>query len=224
MTLKVIGSGLGRTGTLSLKNALEQLGFGPCHHMVEVFMHPDSVPLWIAASEGKADWDAIYQGYASTVDYPGASYWRELIGKYPDAKVLHSVRDPDKWFESTQATIFGVNSPTQDSNNPMAKFFKGILGDFGDKIHDRAFMVDYFKRHTAAVEAAVPKDRLLVFEASQGWAPLCAFLDVPVPDAPYPSVNSREDFNARRAQIDPDADGVPNADQVRSALADELKR
>ena len=103
MALKVIGSGLGRTGTLSLKLALEQLGLGPCHHMVEVFMHPESIPLWVAAGAGKADWPAIFSGYQSMVDYPGCKFWRELIDYYPDAKVLHSIRDPERWFESTQA-------------------------------------------------------------------------------------------------------------------------
>ena len=110
MALKVIGSGLGRTGTMSLKLALEQLGLGPCHHMVEVFAHPESIPLWIAAGAGKPDWDAIFAGYQAMVDYPGCKFWRELMDYYPDAKVLHSLRDPDKWFDSTQATIFAPGS------------------------------------------------------------------------------------------------------------------
>src|SRR5438874_1357902 len=102
MALKVIGSGLGRTGTMSLKLALEQLGFGPCHHMVEMFKRPQSAALWIAAAEGKPDWDAIFEGYASMTDYPGVRYWRELIALFPDARVVHTIRDPDAWFESTQ--------------------------------------------------------------------------------------------------------------------------
>jgi hypothetical protein len=223
MTLKIVGSGLGRTGTLSLKAALEQLGFGPCHHMVEVFMHPETVPLWIAAANGQPDWDAVYAGYESSVDYPGALYWRELAAHFPDAKVLHSVRDPDSWFESTQATIFAPDSPAAGGGGPMGAFFAALHSEFGDKVHDRAFMVDYFKRHTEAVVAAFPKERVLVYEATQGWGPLCAFLGVPVPETPYPSVNSREDFRARRARVDPDGDGVPNADQVRATLNEELK-
>jgi hypothetical protein len=223
MTLKIIGSGLGRTGTLSLKAALEQLGFGPCHHMVEVFMHPDSVPHWVAAGEGKADWEAIYGAYTSTVDYPGAAFWRELVAAYPDAKVVHSVRDPEKWFESTQATIFSPDRPVDSPPGPMQDFFRVLFRTFGDKMHDRTYMVDYFKRHTAEVVATVPKKQLLVYEAAQGWEPLCGFLGVAVPATPFPSVNSREDFNARRARADPDGDGVPNADQVRAALNAELK-
>src|SRR5437870_2958107 len=106
MALKVIGAGLGRTGTLSLKLALEELGFGPCHHMAEVMLHLESVPLWIQAADGNPDWEAIYKGYAATVDYPGCFFWRELEKFYPDAKIILTVRDPEQWFESTQATIF----------------------------------------------------------------------------------------------------------------------
>jgi len=203
MALKVVGSGLGRTGTLSLKAALEQLGFGPCHHMVEVFAHPESVPLWVAAGEGRGDWDAIFKDYSSMVDYPGAAYWRELAAHFPDAKVLHSVRDPDRWFESTQETIFGPGSPALAQAGPLKAFFSSITGVFGDHIHDRAYMTDYFRRHTEAVKAAIPPERLLVYEVSQGWEPLCAFLGVPVPDAPFPSMNSREEFKARIAANPP---------------------
>jgi hypothetical protein len=199
MSLKVIGSGLGRTGTLSLKAALEQLGFGPCHHMVEVFAHPESVPLWVHAGQGQGDWDAIFKDYGSMVDYPGATYWRELAAHYPNAKVLHSVRDPDRWFESTQETIFAPGGPAVEPPEPMKAFFKSITGVFGDRIHDRAFMTDYFRRHTEAVKAAIPPERLLIYEAAQGWAPLCAFLGVDVPGTPFPSVNSREEFKARAA-------------------------
>ena len=197
MALKIVGSGLGRTGTKSLQSALNMLGFGPCHHMVEVFAHPESVPLWIAAAKGKPDWDAIFAGYQSMVDYPGAHYWRELAAYYPHAKVLHTVRDPDKWFESTQATIFAPEGPASRPG-PMTEFFQSFMGAFGHHIHDRAFMTDHFRRHTEAVVQAIPKDRLLIYEAGQGWEPLCKFLDVPVPDAPYPSENSRQEFIARQ--------------------------
>lgn len=196
MGLKVIGSGLGRTGTLSTKLALEQLGFAPCHHMVEVFMNPDSVPLWIAAGEGKPDWDAIFGKYQSMVDHPGCAYWRQLAEHYPEAKVLHTVRDPDKWFDSTQATIFSPDRPLP-SEGPMGTFFGQILAWYGGDMHDRTFMKDFFRRHTEAVVAGVPKERLLVFEVSQGWEPLCEFLGVPAPDAPYPRENSTADFQSR---------------------------
>ena len=102
MALKIVGSGLGRTGTKSMQTALNMLGFGPCHHMVEVFQHPESMALWVEASKGKDVWDEIFKDYQSAVDYPVAAYWREVAAKYPDAKVLHTTRDADKWFEFRQ--------------------------------------------------------------------------------------------------------------------------
>ncbi len=221
MALKVIGSGLGRTGTMSLKLALEQLGLGPCHHMVEVFMHPESVPLWVAAGAGKPDWDAIFADYQSMVDYPGCKFWRELMDYYPGAKVLHSLRDPDKWFDSTQATIFAPGSGALTAPEPMKEFFGMVMSDFGGRQHERAFMVEYFKRHNDEVIASVPKDRLLVFEASQGWEPLCAFLGVPVPDTPYPRENTTADFQAR-ATAGRDA-GPPDPAAIKAAL-DQARR
>lgn len=197
MTLKVIGTGLGRTGTLSLKHALETLGFGPCHHMVEVFARPDSVPLWVAAGEGHADWDAIFDGFSAVVDYPGAAFWREITDHYPDAKVIHTTRDPNAWFESTQATIFTREGMTANPPPELAAFFAAFMRGFAEHRHDRDIMVDYFNRHTEAVLEAIPAERLLVYEAGQGWEPLSAFLEVDAPDAPYPKVNSRDEFAAR---------------------------
>jgi hypothetical protein len=216
MALKVIGSGLGRTGTLSLKLALEQLGLGPCHHMVEVFMNPQSVPLWVAAGAGQPDWNAIFGAYQSMVDYPGAKFWRQLMDFYPDAKVVHSVRDPDRWFESTQATIFSPTSPaTNPPPGPMQEFFAMVTAELKGHLHDRDFMVDHFKRHTAEVLATVPKDRLLVFEAAHGWEPLCAFLGVPVPGTPFPRENSRQDFQAR---VSGAGSGPPDPAAIKAAL------
>jgi hypothetical protein len=216
MALKVVGSGLGRTGTMSLKLALEQLGLGPCHHMVEVFMHPESVPLWIAAGEGRPDWEAIFAGYASMVDYPGCKFWRELADFYPDAKVVHSVRDPQNWFESTQATIFAPNSLALGAPEPMRTFFAMITADFAGRLNDRDFMIDYFARHTERVVATIPKERLLVFEAKQGWGPLCEFLGVPVPDTPFPRENTRTDFQARVAKAG-DAK-IPDPETLKAIL------
>lgn len=214
MALKVIGSGLGRTGTLSTKLALQQIGFGPCHHMAEVFMHPESVPLWVEAGRGKPDWDAIFDGYVSMVDHPGCAYWRELMDYYPDAKVLHTVRDPDKWFDSTQATIFSDANMGRVREGPMGEFFAQLQAFYGGDMHDRAFMTDFFRRHTEKVVATVPKERLLVFEVSQGWGPLCDFLGVPVPDTPYPRENTTEQFQARIAG----GSGPPDPAAVRAEL------
>ena len=203
MALKVVGSGLGRTGTLSLKHALEQLGFAPCHHMVEVFAKPESVSWWVDAGEGRPDWDRIFEGYSAAVDYPTAAYWRELAAHYPDAKVLHTVRDPDSWFDSTQATIFapggGVDAALTQPDSPMSAFFLSFSGRFRDNVHDRAFMTDYFRRHSAEVKATIAPERLLVYEVGSGWEPLCEFFGVRVPSEAYPSENTRADFQARVA-------------------------
>jgi hypothetical protein len=151
------------------------------------------------------------------VDHPGCAHWRELMDHYPDAKVLHTVRDPDKWFDSTQATIFSPDSPAQAQlQGPMKTFFNQVLGWFGGDIHDRAFMVDFFRRHTDAVVAGVPKDRLLVFDVAEGWGPLCAFLGVPVPDTPYPRENSTAQFQARSA-------GAADPEAIRARFEAELK-
>jgi hypothetical protein len=210
MALDVVGAGLGRTGTKSLQTALTMLGLGPCHHMVEVFHHPESMALWIEAGAGRPDWDAIFRDYRSMVDYPGAAYWRELADVYPEAKVLLSVRDPDQWFDSTQATIFapngGVDRAMEDPNGPQGAFFRSFAGPFVGHIHDRAFMTDYFRGHVEEVKATIAPERLLVYDIGAGWAPLCTFFGKPLPAEPYPSENSRAEFQARVAAA---AEGVP---------------
>ena len=198
MPLQVIGVGLGRTGTMSLKLALEKIGFGPCYHMAELIMNPARIPLWMAVTEGKPDWEAVFEGYAATMDYPACLYWRELTTAYPKAKVILTLRDANKWFESTEATIFSEMMTQRIRNTPLVSFFeRTIWRDFGGQIHDRAHMTAYFDRHTDAVRAGVPKQRLLEYEVSQGWQPLCEFLGVDVPDTPFPKVNSREEMQAR---------------------------
>jgi hypothetical protein len=198
MTLKVVGTGLGRTGTKSMQTALGMLGFGPCHHMVEVFADPGSMQWWVDAAEGRPDWDRIFKNYQSVVDYPGAAHWKALVDYYPNAKVLHTVRDPDKWWESTQATIFAPGGPTSGAMEGLpGQFFNSLLGPLREHFSDRGYMTDYFRRHTEEVLAYVAPERLLVYEVGEGWDRLCAFLGVPVPAEPYPSENSRADFMAR---------------------------
>jgi hypothetical protein len=214
MALKVVGSGLGRTGTKSMQSALNILGVGPCHHMVEVFAHPESMQLWIAAGAGKPDWDAIFDGYHSMVDYPGAHYWRELAAYYPDAKVLHTVRDPDQWFDSTQATIFAPASGARNAG-PQADFFDSFMGPMRGHLDDRAYMTRHFLDHTEAVKATIAPERLLIYQAGQGWEPLCKFLGVPVPDVPYPSENSRAEFAARAAAH---RGAIPTPDEAQKIL------
>lgn len=204
MPLKIVGSGLGRTGTKSMQTALNMLGFGPCHHMVEVFMHPESMALWVDAAEGRADWDLIFKDYQSAVDYPTAGYWRQIADHYPDAKVLHTVRDPDRWFESTQATIFSPQNQAAvgaGGDDMRSRFFSGFMGPMREHLADRAYMTDYFARHTEEVKATIAPDRLLIYEVGEGWGRLCEFLGVPVPNEPYPSENSRQEFIGRSAAM-----------------------
>lgn len=191
MPLHVIGAGLGRTGTLSLKLALEQLGLGPCYHMLEVRAAPERLEHWnrIAAGES-VSWDEVFTGFWSTVDWPACNYWRELVATYPDAKVILSLRDPESWFRSTQATIFS-DEVQQGAPPSIRKILTDVVGS---DLHDRERCIAAFERHNAAVRAGVPADRLLVFDAKQGWEPLCTFLGVPVPDAPFHSVNTTDDF------------------------------
>jgi hypothetical protein len=224
MSLKIIGAGLGRTGTLSLKLALEQLGFGPCYHMVEVMLHPEATALWINAADGNPDWEAIFNGYVATVDYPGCGFWRQLADFYPDAKVLLTVRDPEEWFESTQATIFSPESVKRLGATPMAPFFqKTAWRAFGDRIHDRQFMVDHFKRHNEEVQSSVPADRLLVYEVKQGWEPLCRSLNVPVPPTPFPRRNSREEMSAMMASHRTEGSGAFDLGRLQQTLREHLK-
>ena len=202
MALKVIGAGLGRTGTMSLKFALEHIGFGPCYHMIEFMAHiPEQLPKWLGVIDGRPDWDAVFAGYAATVDYPGCTYWRELVAKWPDAKVILTTRDPDSWFVSANETVLSSRMRGMLANTPIERFMNATVNqDFGGQFDDRAFMTDYFRRWNAAVIAEVPADKLLVFQAKDGWGPLCDFLGVPVPAEPYPRVNTREAMNQRITQ------------------------
>jgi hypothetical protein len=198
LALRIIGAGLGRTGTLSLKLALEQLGFGPCYHMLEVFREPAKrVPHWERVSLGEAvDWDEVFAGFQATVDWPACNYYRELMVRYPDARVILSVRDAASWFASTQATILD-DVPAAGRPPFIRRVVDAVIGE---DWHDRDRLMAAFERHNAAVRTHVPAHRLLEFRASDGWAPLCAFLGVPVPATPYPRVNSTEEFRSRFAR------------------------
>ncbi|MGZ3249434.1 MAG: sulfotransferase family protein [Croceibacterium sp.] len=231
MTMQVIGAGLGRTGTMSLKFALEHLGFGPCYHMIEFMAHiPDHLPLWLDVIEGRPNWAAVFDGYVSTVDYPGCTYWRELVAKWPEAKVILTLRDPDSWFESANETVLSSRMRNMLADTPIERFMNASVNqDFGDGIDDRACMIDYFRRWNDAVIAEVPADKLLMFQAKDGWEPLCEFLGVPVPPEPYPRVNSREDVNARISQqtrqvqtVSPTVEQMAATSQARLAAMREM--
>jgi hypothetical protein len=203
MSLKVIGAGFGRTGTMSLKLALEQLGFGPCHHMVEVFAHPETIPLWTDAADGRADWEAIFQGYVSAVDWPTATFYKELADLYPDAKVILTERDPESWFRSTQATIFAQRFEDIRGGGPADPWVNMVLKVVGDlfdrRLDDHDKLISVYQAHNARVREVIAPERLLVYEVAQGWGPLCDFLGVSVPAGPMPKVNSTEEFQARIA-------------------------
>jgi hypothetical protein len=201
LALEVIGAGFGRTGTLSLKNALERLGYQKTYHMMEVFGHPEHVPEWSKATRGEPiDWDKLFEGYTAAVDWPACNFWRELAEKYPSAKVILSTRDPDKWFQSIHTTIYANTTHAKRSSDPneraRGQWADAIVWDkvFQGKLDDKAYVLDVLRRHEAKVKATISPARLLVFDAAEGWDPLCRFLDKPRPDEPFPRVNTSEQF------------------------------
>jgi hypothetical protein len=202
MPLEVIGPGFGRTGTNSMKLALEQLGFGPCHHMFEVRDNPDRLPDWEkAARGGKVDWSHTMRGYRSQVDWPGARYWRELVDHYPKAKVILTVRDPDQWFDSVQKTIVPFLNGRGKHPSPFVNAIAEMGHEtvsvqvFDDKITERDHAIRVFNEHIAQVKKSVPRERLLVIDVEEGWEPLCKFLGVDIPDTPFPRTNSTREFH-----------------------------
>jgi len=195
MTLRVVGAGLGRTGTLSLKLALERLLGGRCYHMVEVLANPTHVPVWTAAARGEpVDWHALFRGYVAAVDWPVGSFWEEVSAAFPEAIVLHSVRDPHSWWKSASATIFPA---TREASGPWREMLDEMYGRrFTSALEDEAACIAAFERHDAEVRARAPKGRLVEWRAADGWRPLCAALGVPVPDEPFPHANTRDEFRA----------------------------
>ena len=197
MSLAVIGAGYGRTGTLSLKAALEERGFAKCHHMIEVLHDPAQVEAWMAAARGEpANWDTLFSGYRASVDWPSCHFYRELAVHYPQARVVLTVRDPREWYESMNATTLRVirRSMAEHPDRPSLGTELVVKGAFGGDIDSLAHAIEIFEAHTAEVIATIPAQRLLVFDVRQGWEPLCDFLQRDVPAAPFPRVNSRDEF------------------------------
>lgn len=199
MTIQLIGLGVGRTGTLSLQTAIEQLGLGPCHHMEYVLHHMDvQVPLWNAAVAGKADWPAIYQGFHSAVDWPTAGFYRELYAAYPDAKFLLTHRSPESWADSYGETIYKLMAGRDEAPPEMKDWLEMAVAvtkktGFADGL-DREGLMQGFMAHNDAVRATIPAEQLLVFQVKEGWGPLCGFLGLAVPDGPFPRSNDRAEF------------------------------
>lgn len=212
--MKLIGAGLPRTGTLSQKVALEMLGLGPCYHMVNVLGDLDQANYWKRALDGDAPWDEVFDGFQSTVDAPGHYFYKDLIEVYPDAKVLLSVRDPERWRTSMEQTVWAVRngestmrllSDARANVDPawagFLEMIDGLLWDEAGTLADCKGNADNLpaaiERWTEEVKANVPADRLLVWDVTQGWEPLCEFLELPVPDDPFPNVNDSKEFVER---------------------------
>jgi hypothetical protein len=210
MAIRVIGAGIGRTGTMSLKVALEQLGFDKCYHMDELAKNPAHVPVWIDVANGQqVDWDALFDGYQATVDLPTYVFYSELMSHYPEAKVTLTVREPNQWYESASKTIFRIPpTPVMKLLRIMSLFISrlkpvAIIMDiapigrgFFNNDFSRENAIKVFDQHNDRVRQTVPPERLLTFDVKQGWEPLCNFLEVPIPDLPFPHKNTRKEFGS----------------------------
>ncbi len=218
--IKVIDLGLGRTGTMSLKYALEKLGFDKCYHFSDMHNHLEHTDIWLSVSRGeKVNWESLFEGYQSTVYWSPSYDYLELLKQYPDVKVVLTVRDPEKWYKSMYDTIYKFNRLTFSRKVFLLvmSLFKPELKKlyamwqlqeqslwkktFKGKFHDKKFAIEVFNKHIEEVKKNVPADRLLIYEIQDGWEPLCHFLKTPVPEAPFPRVNDSSSFIAWRKQI-----------------------
>ena len=217
MSIKIIGAGIGRTGTHSLKLALEELGFGKCYHMDElIFHHPEKLSFWKEVKAGKkVDWDAFFTGYQASVDIPTFVHYKELMQVYPDAKVILTVRDPESWYRSFGETIIRKSKPTIGEIISMSfrlpfnkelrdrlqvlKFAGSYLSEFfPNGFQDKENALKFFHDWNQSVMDFVRREKLLVYDVKEGWAPLCRFLNVVVPRSPFPHSNTAAEFIARK--------------------------
>jgi hypothetical protein len=213
MSIKIIGAGLPRTGTNTLKNALETLGYSKTYHMKELLVNPDKLHHWLTLqSTGTTNWDELYEGYEATVDFPAYPWYKEHLKQYPDAKVIFTTRPFDKWYDSVHSTVWQAGPQTLPEKlammskllfNPrlrkvikcvkLAK--KRIFQDtLEGKFEDKAFAEQAFNNHLEDVKATVPADKLLIYDVRDGWPPLCKFLGVEEPKEPLPHLNKKENF------------------------------
>ncbi|MCH2173568.1 sulfotransferase family protein [Myxococcota bacterium] len=202
MGLKVIGAGFGRTGTLSLKHALETLGFVKCHHMESVALSDPQIAAWHGIARGETpDWDRIFEGFQASCDWPSCDHFEALMNHYPEAKVVLSVRDADRWYDSAAETIYAVSKEFPRALGwivpKLGRFNRFVFaaiwdGTFQGRFEERDFAIRTYREHIERVKERVPPERLLVFEAREGWEPLCQFLGAPVPEGPYPHLNDAE--------------------------------
>jgi hypothetical protein len=199
MSLKVVGAGVGRTGTASLKQALELLLGGRCHHMVEIIADPPQATGWTEAIEGRAvDWQELLNGYVAVVDWPGASFWRELSAANPDALVLLSTRDPEAWYRSASNTILQpIGAPPPGLERWFGATMPKLFAErFSDDRENPTAMMDAFERHNAEVRAGVPAERLLEWTVTDGWGPICERLGAAIPEEAFPATNSTSETRA----------------------------
>jgi hypothetical protein len=190
--MEVVGAGLGGTGTLQAKAALELLGFGPCYHVAEVQEHPEQIGFWqsVAADGSAPDWDALLAPYESCVDFPACVFYAELADAYPESRVLLTVRDPEQAYERVRDTIYRL---TTGSDSPLPaelrRVFRDLVWDalFQGAFDDRAAALETYERWNDEVRSRVPAERLLVYDVGDGWEPLCEFLGRDVPDASFPA-------------------------------------
>ena len=220
MALRIIGAGFPRTGTTTLKRSLEILGYSPTYHMKELLVNPDRLPLWLRLEETlDTDWDALYDGYEATVDFPGYPWYKEHMERYPDAKVILTIRDFEPWYKSAYSTIWQAGPQNLPQKLAMMlkllttprlrkvikciKFVKRVFWgkQFQGKFEDKAFAEKVFYQHIEDVKAHVPADRLLVYDVRDGWGPLCKFLDKPEPKDPLPHLNKKENFKTMLAEL-----------------------
>ncbi len=197
MTLRVVGSGVGRTGTMSLKAALERLLGGPCYHMIECFARPDDPPAWHAAIRGEdVDWGPVLGDYVATVDWPAASCWKQLATANPDALILHSERPAEDWYRSADATILHSikDADAEARTDPWMAMARAMFEQFCPDMLDPETAMAAFEAWNADVRATAPSDRLLIWRTGDGWEPICAALDLPVPDEPFPHANTTTEF------------------------------
>jgi hypothetical protein len=203
VTLRVVGAGVGRTGTTSLRIALKRLLGAPSYHMFEVFKRPEHVPLWHAAARGAMpDWRVLLEGYGAAVDWPASAFWPELAAAFPEALVLLSVRDAESWWRSADATIFPNIQRKPPADPPFMADWHAMVLDvmatrFTAELADREAAVAAFEAHNARVRASIPEERLLEWQPGDGWEPLCERLGVAVPDEPFPRANTRTEFLER---------------------------
>ena len=200
--IQVLGTGFGRTGTYSLKLALEQLGFGPCHHMIELARKPSEISHWQSALSGQANWQNVFQNYQSAVDWPAALFCESLLNIYPTIKFIHTTRDPESWYKSASHSIFYAlefaTATMCDKKLPdWVKIARQavLVEHFQGKHRHKEFCIDKFIKHEQWVKQTIPKEQLLIFDLTQGWKPLCEFLEVDQPEkVAFPHDNASSEF------------------------------